>query len=162
MSLIANAVRKGRCALCSKSVGFPAIEYVNKLMLEYFRKATIINTLCRKERVSRRGITVKAMKLQFGSKTGTMIDRRSMVQIRGKVQCICGIDAYYRLYEVRRAGLRSYAVNISYGRDSVSKKLGFRRDEACRVFEKLVEGYVTPTTLGDIVDDLSRERCCAV
>lgn len=91
------------------------------------------------------------MKLQFGSKTGTMIDRRSMVQIRGKVQCICGIDAYYRLYEVRRAGLRSYAVNISYGRDSVSKKLGFRRDEACRVFEKLVEGYVTPTTLGDIV-----------
>lgn len=73
---------------------------------------------------------MKAMKLQFGSKTGTMIDRRSMVQIRGKVQCICGIDAYYRLYEVRRAGLRSYAVNISYGRDSVSKKLGFRRDEA--------------------------------
>jgi len=105
---------------------------------------------------------VKAMKLQFGSKTGTMIDRRSMVQIRGKVQCICGIDAYYRLYEVRRAGLRSYAVNISYGRDSVSKKLGFRRDEACRVFEKLVEGYVTPTTLVDIVDDISRERCCAV
>lgn len=81
-----------------------------------------------------------------------------LVQIRGRVQCILGNDAYYRLYEVRRAGLKTYAVNVSYGRDSEFCRLGGNRASACEIFDRLADGSVTPTTLCDVVSDWKRER----
>ena len=91
------------------------------------------------------------MKHQLRKHQPTKADYRGLVQIRGKVQCILGNDAYYRLYEVRRAGIRSYAINVSYGRSA-----------ACGIFEKVVEGFVTPATLRDVLADWENERRGAV
>ncbi len=93
------------------------------------------------------------MKHHLISQHPTRADSRSMVQIRGRVQCILGNDAYYRLYEVRRAGLRSYAVNVSYGRDSMFCRLGGSKAAACGLFDKIVDGFVTPATLCDVIAD---------
>lgn len=102
------------------------------------------------------------MKHQLRKHQPTKADYRGLVQIRGKVQCILGNDAYYRLYEVRRAGIRSYAINVSYGKDNVYCMLGYGRAAACGIFEKVVEGFVTPATLRDVLADWENERRGAV
>ena len=78
---------------------------------------------------------------------------RSLTQIRGKVQSLGGHNVNYRLYEVRRAGVKSYAVNVSFGSDHASCGIGYSKRCAIALFDRLVEGFVTPTTLGEIVED---------
>ena len=42
----------------------------------------------------------------------------SIVQIKGDVRTVLGKDVFYRFYEVRRAGFRTYAINVSCGLES--------------------------------------------
>lgn len=73
------------------------------------------------------------------------------------MQSIHGRDVCYRLFEVRRSGAKSYAVNVSFGGENVSRGLGYGKRSAVALFNMLVDGAVTPATLGDIVDDWEAE-----
>lgn len=93
------------------------------------------------------------MKKLITSKNQSRAGYRSISQIRGRVQSVCGRDACYRLYEVRRNGVVSYSVNVSYCGESVTRGLGCGRRAALWMFEALTRGCVTPVTLGDVVSD---------
>ena len=93
------------------------------------------------------------MKKLITSKSQSRAGYRSISQIRGRVQSVCGRDACYRLYEVRRNGVVSYAVNVSYCGEGATRGLGCGRRAALWMFEALTRGCVTTVTLGDVVSD---------
>ena len=82
------------------------------------------------------------MKKLITSKNQSRAGYRSISQIRGRVQSVCGRDACYRLYEVRRNG-----------GEGATRGLGCGRRAALWMFEALTRGCVTPVTLGDVVSD---------
>lgn len=80
---------------------------------------------------------------------------RSIVQIKGDVRSVLGEEVFYRLYEVRRAGMKSYAINVACGVDNEIFSFGTNRIAAVEIYRKIVEYTVTPCTLKDIADDFS-------
>lgn len=85
-------------------------------------------------------------------------DCRSIVQIKGDLRCVLGEDVYYRLYEIRRGPVKTYAINVSCGRESEIFSFGSDRLEVLTIYRKIVRGAVTPTTLKDIAEDYLREK----
>lgn len=83
---------------------------------------------------------------------------RSSVQIKGEVRTVLGKDVFYRLYEVRRAGFKSYAINISAAGESQTCSFGTDKRAAVEMFVLIVEGTVTPCSLKYIAEDFRGGR----
>ena len=79
------------------------------------------------------------------------------VQRREDIINILGDEICYRLYPVRRSGIRLYAINITSGKDSVSRTFGRDKRRANEMYEKIVRNTVTPCSLADIADDFASE-----
>ena len=79
----------------------------------------------------------------------------SIVQIKGDVRTVLGKDVFYRFYEVRRAGFRTYAINVSCGLESEMYSFGSDRAAAAAIYEQIVEGTLTPCTLKDVAEDFN-------
>ena len=60
---------------------------------------------------------------------------------------------YYLFSHEPREGTRLYFLNISYGEDFSSVFIGEDYEQAMRLYRLAVNGFVTPCTLSDIVND---------
>ena len=83
---------------------------------------------------------------------------RSIIQIKGDVNSVLGEDVYYRLYEVRRGAIKTYAINICCGPESEICSFGSDRAAVFAIYRKIVRGAVTPSTLKEIAEDFFTER----
>ena len=82
---------------------------------------------------------------------------KSIVQIRGDVRCVLGEEVYYRLYEIKRAGIRSYAINVSCKTENEIYSFGCDRVAVIELYSKIVKYSVTPCTLKDIAEDYQKQ-----
>ena len=82
---------------------------------------------------------------------------RRGIQLRGDIINIIGDEIYYRLYLIRRAGIRFYAINITSAKESVSRTFGRDKRKAYEIYEKIVRNTVTPCSLADIAEDFAAE-----
>ncbi len=83
---------------------------------------------------------------------------RSIIQIKGDIRSVQGEDVYYRLYEVRKGAIKSYAINICCGPESEICSFGTDRAAVFAIYRKIVRGAVTPTTLKEIAEDYFAEK----
>ncbi len=83
---------------------------------------------------------------------------KTFVQIRGDVRQILGKDVFYRLYEVHRAGFKSYAINISGCGENKTYSFGMDKKAAIEIFDVIVDGAVTPCSLKYIAEDFGGGR----
>ncbi len=89
----------------------------------------------------------------------TETKRAKLFQLREDIRIVLGEKAHYALYVIKRGGVKTYAVNISYGADSESALFGTRRLAALAAYRKTVAHLVTPCTLRDVAEDLDAGKC---
>lgn len=83
---------------------------------------------------------------------------RIVSQQRGDILNILGEEIYYRLYVIRRAGKRRYAINITCGKECATCDFGRDRQQATEIYEMIVRNTVTPCALRDIAEDFAKQK----
>ena len=70
-----------------------------------------------------------------------------------KEDCILleGQAVFYRLFE----DISGFSIEICFGEDHCRSRVGSGFARAAALYERLVQGEVTPCTMQDILDDLS-------
>ncbi len=79
-------------------------------------------------------------------------------QIKSDMLNILGEEIYYRLFEICRGGMCSYAVNVACGEESSTCDFGGDRERATDIYGKIVQNTVTPCTLCDIANDFNKRK----
>ncbi len=59
----------------------------------------------------------------------------------------------YRLWREKEATKRKYMIGIITENEKIKREIGTKRQDAIDFYKKVVDGFVTPMTLDDIIAD---------